>query len=82
MYVNMVRTTLLLDEHLIFRIKNLAHAQDQTMTHVVHELLSEGLAKRSASKKTLALPLLSFDLGRPRVNLADREALEAVMEKA
>jgi hypothetical protein len=50
------------------------------MTALINEFIAEGLATRTAPKpqQMLSLPLL--DMGRPRVNLADREALEAIVE--
>jgi hypothetical protein len=76
----MARTTLLLDDIQMIRLKELARTQGRTMTALINEFIAEGLAARAApiSEQTLTLPL--FDMGRPRVNLADREALEAVME--
>jgi len=49
------------------------------MGEVVNELLAEGLRRRKGQRRaTVALP--AFPMGRPRVNLADRNALEAVMD--
>ena len=50
------------------------------MTDLVNEYVAAGLAARAAprSEQTLGLPV--FDMGRARVNLADREALEGIME--
>ena len=50
------------------------------MTDLINEFIAEGLAARTAPKPEQALRLPVFEMGRPRVNLADREALEAIME--
>jgi len=50
------------------------------MTDLINEFIAEGLAVREAPKSEQVLSLPVFDMGRPRVNLADREALEAMME--
>jgi Transposase DDE domain group 1 len=42
--------------------------------------LGEGLAARTSPKSEQSLNPPAFDMGRPRVNLADREALEAIVE--
>ena len=76
----MARTTLLLDDNQMARLKNLARTQGRTMTDLINEFIAEGLAARAVPKSEQALDLPVFDMGRPRVNLADREALEALME--
>jgi hypothetical protein len=76
----MARTTLLLDDNQMARLKNLARTQGRTMTDLINEFIAEGLAARTAPKPEQALSLPVFEMGRPRVNLADREALEAIME--
>jgi len=50
------------------------------MTDLINEFIAEGLAARTPPKSGQSLNLPVFDMGRSRVNLADREALEAVME--
>ena len=50
------------------------------MTDLINEFIAEGLAARTAPKSEQALGLPVFDMGRARVNLADREALEGIME--
>ena len=76
----MARTTLVLDGSQMARLKDLARAQGRTMTDLINQFIAEGLAARTASDPERALRLPIFDMGRPRVNLADREALEAIME--
>jgi predicted transcriptional regulator len=76
----MARTTLVLDDSQMARLKDLARAQGRTMTDLINQFIAEGLAARTASDPERALSLPIFDMGRPRVNLADREALEAIME--
>jgi uncharacterized protein len=76
----MARTTLILDDTQMERLKDLARAQRRTMTDIVSEFIAEGLAARTARKPLRNLKLPTFRMGRPKVNLADREALEAIME--
>jgi hypothetical protein len=76
----MARTTLILDDVQMERLKDLARAQRRTMTELVKEFIAEGLASRTAGHPVRKLNLPAFSLGRPKVNLADREALEAIME--
>jgi hypothetical protein len=77
----MARTTLILDDTQMDRLKDLARSQRRTMTDLINEFIAEGLASRSVAGgavRPLTLPV--FRMGRPKINLADREALEAVME--
>jgi len=76
----MARTTLLLDDTQMARLKDLARAQGRTMTDLINEFIAEGLAARTPPKSEQSFNLPVFDMGRPRINLADREALEAIME--
>jgi hypothetical protein len=76
----MARTALVVDDIQLERLKDLARAQRRTMTDLISEFIAEGLASRTVAKPSRKLELPVFDMGRPRVNLADREALEAMME--
>ena len=76
----MARTTLILDDTQMERLKDLARAQRRTMTDLINEFIAEGLASRTTDKAINRFVLPVFRMGRPRVNLADREALEAIME--
>jgi len=76
----MARTTLVLDDTQMLRLKSLARTQGRTMTELINEFIAEGLAARTTPQPERVLKLPVFDMGRPRVNLADREALEAIIE--
>jgi|JI9StandDraft_2_1071091.scaffolds.fasta_scaffold461799_2 hypothetical protein len=73
----MKRTTLIIEEGLLEGVRREAHRRDCDMSAVVNDCLRAGLHRR----KAVAAPALpAFALGRPRVQLADRDALEAVMD--
>lgn len=74
----MKRTTLVLEDGCMDRIRELARRQGRTMSELVNEILAEGLQRRRAKRPSPQLP--SFAMGRPRVDVADRDALEAVMD--
>jgi len=42
------------------------------MTQLINEFIAEGLAARASPKSEQSLNLPVFDMGRPRVNLADQ----------
>lgn len=74
----MKRTTLVLEEATLKAIRDLARREERQMSQIVNELLAEGLQRRRRTPaRELELP--SFKMGPPRVNLADRDALEALM---
>ena len=75
----MVRTTLILEESCLEAIRNLAHEEGKTLSETTNELLAEGLQRRKA-KRELQFELPAFHMGKPRVNLGDRNALEALMD--
>jgi hypothetical protein len=78
-YTCMARTTLILDDTQLERLRDLARAQRRTMTDLINEFIAEGLAARTTAKSSRELRLPLFNMGPPRVNVADREALEAIM---
>ena len=60
-------------------IRELARREGRQLSEVVNALLAEGLQRRKAKRST-RFELPSFSMGRPRVNLGDRNALEALMD--
>ena len=54
--------------------------ENTTMSEVVNRLLAEGIERRTAVMAGSRFELPVFGLGRPRVNLGDRNALEALMD--
>jgi len=49
------------------------------LSQVVNEILLEGVRSKKRRRRT-RLKLPKFSMGRPRVNLSDRLALEALMD--
>ena len=75
----MKRTTLVLEDACIDGVRELAQREGRQLSEVVNQLIAEGLQRRRASKRRM-LELPAFSMGRPRVNLGDRNALEALMD--
>lgn len=75
----MKRTTLILEEGCMGAVRDLARREGRSISEVVNELLAEGLQKRR-SKAAARFELPRFRMGAPRVDIADRDALEAAME--
>jgi hypothetical protein len=75
------RTTLVLDEGCMDAVRALAREQGRTLSDLVNDLLAEGIQRRRRGRpvpQQLRLP--RYRMGAPRVNLADRDALESAME--
>lgn len=75
----MKRTTLILDEACLKGIKDLARKEDRNLSEVVRTLLAEGLQRRKVRRRQ-EFEIPTFSMGKPRVNLGDRSALEALMD--
>jgi hypothetical protein len=79
MHVCVKRTTLVLEDGCMEGVRQLARREGRQLSEVVNELLAEGLQRRRTRARA-ALVLPSFAMGRPRVNLGDRNALESLMD--
>jgi len=75
----MKRTTLVLEDACMRGVRELARRENRQLSEIVNELLAEGLQRRKAPPRR-AFELPSFSMGRPRVNLGDRNALESLMD--
>jgi hypothetical protein len=80
MLVCMKRTTLVLDDAIFRAVRRLAEREGRRMSEVVNTLLGEGLQRRKSREADQGFELPSYHMGRPRVNLGDRNALEALMD--
>jgi hypothetical protein len=75
----MKRTTLVLEDACMDGVREVARREGRQLSDVVNDLLAEGLQRRRARRRA-AFDLPVFSMGRPRVNLGDRNALEALMD--
>jgi hypothetical protein len=71
------RTTLVLEESCLEGIRDLARREGKNLSAVANELFAEGLHRRKARKRPEFI-LASYSMGKTRVNLGDRNALEAL----
>jgi plasmid stability protein len=74
-----IRTTLILPDQLMRELKRRAAARGETLSAVVEETLRRGLAPDERDVGVAPLP--KHRMGRPRVDVADRDALERAMEE-
>jgi len=76
------RTTLILDEHRFVELKRLAALRKQTLSSLVDEFLAAGVERARASRRPkLPRGLPTFAMGKPRVNVADRDQLEEFLSR-
>ncbi|MGH7341364.1 MAG: CopG family transcriptional regulator [Candidatus Rokuibacteriota bacterium] len=72
-----MKTTLILPDHVVRELKRRAARRGETLSAVVAEALRRGLA---AEEPTDLPPLPTHRMGKPLVDIADRDALYRAME--
>ena len=72
-----MKTTLMVPDQLFGELKRQASRSGKTLSALVEELLRRGM-KEPVGRRRLR-PLPSFDAGKARVDVADRNALEQAM---
>lgn len=75
-----MKTTLIIPDHLGRELKRRAARRGETLSAVVAEVLRRGLAEPKGRGELPPLP--SHRMGRPTVDVADRDALYRAMEGA
>jgi len=80
MIFHMKRTTLVLDERQFAELKKLAATEGRTLSSVTEEVLRVGLAskRRRTGRRVSRLP--AWNMGKPKVDISDRNALYEAME--
>ncbi len=73
-----MKATLIIPDPIYRDLKRRAAERGETLSRLVAELLRRGL-EPPLERKQLG-PLRSFDMGRARVNIADREVLYEVLD--
>ena len=76
-----MKTTLILSDDVVQRLKNRGVQEGRSMSSLVEEALVRFLAEPARADKPAAPQLPSFAAGVPVVDIADREALAAVMDQ-
>lgn len=76
--INHMKTTLIIPDELIRQLKRLAAETGRTLSAVVSEALRKGL--RTPARNTDVPRLPAYRMGRPKVDLADRDSLSRAME--
>ena len=70
-----MRTTIIIDDELFRELKKRAAEENRTLSEVTQEALRRGLLRRPATRRSTRVRLPSFAMGKPSVDLADRNQL-------
>ena len=60
-------------------VREFAHKEGRQLSQVVNDLLVEGVRRKKRRLKGV-FELPAYSMGRPKINLGDRHALEALMD--
>jgi plasmid stability protein len=77
-----MRTTLVIDDELFRQLKRQAAEEGRTLSEVTQEALRRGLAPREPRRRPKRVKLPSFHMGKPLVDLADRNQLYDVLDRS
>jgi hypothetical protein len=77
----MARTTLDLDPTVLRELRRRGEQERKSMGRVASELLATALAESDRPSRAPALAWKSADLGAPRVDLEDKDALHRVLDE-
>jgi plasmid stability protein len=78
----MPRTTVDLDASVLDELRRRAAREGKSMGRLASELLAQQLASDSSTLEPEPLPWISRDLGIPRVDLEDKEALNTLLDRS
>ncbi|MFN2569863.1 MAG: antitoxin [Candidatus Dormibacteria bacterium] len=76
----MTRTTLDLDPSVIRNLRERSTREGKSMGRVASELLASLLAEPEPAPEPPPIPWIARDLGTPRVDLEDREAVRRILD--
>ena len=76
----MARTTLDLDPSVLQELRRRSRREGKSMGQVASEVLAGALAERGP-RPAPPFEWISADLGQPRVDLEDKEALRAILDE-
>lgn len=77
-----MRTTLVIDDELFRELKRRAAEEGRTLSAVTQDALRRGLARGRPARRPRRVRLPSFSMGRPSVDLADRNQLHEILDRS
>lgn len=76
-----MRTTLVIDDALFRELKKRAAEENRTLSEITQETLRRGLSRAPTRRKTRA-KLPTFAMGKPAVDLAERDQLFDILDRS
>jgi hypothetical protein len=78
-----MRTTLVIDDELFRALKRRAADERRTLSEVTREVIRRGLARDAPQRRARRRAKLpSYGMGKPRVDLADRNQLFDTLDRS
>jgi hypothetical protein len=77
-----MRTTIVIDDELFRELKKRAAEENRTLSQVTQEALRRGLARRPVPRRAGRVRLRSFSMGKPAVDIADRNQLYDILDRS
>jgi predicted transcriptional regulator len=77
-----MRTTIVIDDELFRELKRRAAEERRTLSEVTQEALRRGLLRRPATRRPTRAKLPAFAMGKPAVDLADRNQLLDTLDRS
>ena len=77
-----MRTTLIIEDQLFRELKKRAAEEKRSLSEVTQEALRLGLAKRQHARQAKRIKLRAYSMGKPLVDVADRDRLYEVLDRS
>ena len=77
-----MRTTLIIDDQLFRELKKRAAEEKRSLSEVTQEALRLGLAKRQRTRQVKRIKLRAYSMGKPLVDVADRNRLYEILDRS
>ena len=77
-----MRTTIVIDDALFRELKKRAAEESRTLSAVTQDALRRGLARPAPTRRAPRIKLRSFAMGKPTVDLADRDQLFDLLDRS
>lgn len=76
-----MRTTLVIDDELFRELKRRSAEEGRTLSAVTQEALRRGLVRRHVAGRRRRVRLRTFHMGKPSVDIADRNQLYDLLDR-